>query len=375
MPHEPGQRPSATRTIFDRDILRSNLPVLPRAGNPVLIIVGSTSNLTADIIRLNNVEGLAYADGIVHCACYGGSRYAAVDVSTPNAPVILSSITSSIAFPGTLGGVTEITLKDNYAILAGYNTGHVTTVDFADIVNPVIVDAIGGVVGGPLYHARGIVRGVGANSNFAFVSTEDDWVHSINISDPTSLGVAGSVNDSVLLDRAWHITIDNTGTVVFVACTTPNHRVVSIDVSDPFNPQILHSYQSSTLMNSPWGISYRSGYLYVGCTSVDDFVILDATDPANLQFVGAGSASVGLGIGTSMATHPLASNYVVTAGSSGNYVALWDVSDPEIPSRIQILGDAAGRLNGARDVIVNPNGRYVYVASYNASRVAVIEVT
>lgn len=369
MSHEPGQRPSATRTIFERDIQYNTNPVLPAAADPVLVMRGSVFDTTF----LLAVEGLAYRDGIVHCAVYSGSRYTAVNVEDPDNPFVVGSVQSpgSGPFQGSLGGSVEVILKDDYAILAAYNFGNITSVDFSDLANPQIVSTIGGTAT-PLFHARGIARGTHANSNFAFVSADqspDGRFLAINISDPTSLGIASWITHPTFLDLCWHVAVNEDSTVAYVVTNFNSARVTCIDISDPFNMSFLGSVQLTPL-GPGWGCAYRDGYVYAGV--VQGVAIVDVSDPTAPTMVSSTS-----NINTVFGVTTLRSNYILACYPSNDRLTCWNVSDPTAATSGwsgSALTDTL-RLNGARDVIVNPNGQFAYVAAYDGHRLTVVGIT
>lgn len=375
MSHEAGQRPSATRTIFDRDILHPTNPVLP-GSDPVLTIRGSV----AANPNLLNVEGITYRDGIVHCACFGSARYTAVNVQDPDNPFIVGSYAGPTN-AGGLSGTTEIVLtEDGVPILAAYGVGNVTSINNTDPANPTLLNTIygtqfGGTYSTSMLHVRGIIR-VG---NFAFVTSDQAKLFAINISDPAHLGVASVISTSTststgALAWAWHIARNDEGTIAYITTQnsdgSPGARCTCVDISNPYNMQILGS-RSVTPNQGGWGMSYRGGYCYVG--GGQRLVIMDVNDPTNPTQVGGSP----VGGTTIFGTTPLQGRYVLVCEPFTDALRCYKVSDPTVP----VTGWAgsavshATLLNGARDVVVNPNGQFAYVAAYDGSRITVVGIT
>jgi hypothetical protein len=380
MPHEPGQKPSATRPIFERDITRTT-PIVFDSGDPVLTLRGSTGS--AGTAFLPSVEGLKYRDGIVHCACFGG-RYTAVNVMDPDNPYVVGSVLDPAAvgpLQFALNGVTEIVLKDQYAMLAAFGFGFLTTVDFSDLTNPQIVNKL--TLQPPTVTKLFHLRGLASHGNVAYgscdIGSNFGNFHTFNISDPAHPSIMDSIAETVSLgplQQAWHLDINEDATLAFVATQagSPNSRLTVIDIADPWNINVIGSTIVGGAPNSPgWGCSYRGGYCYVG--GGGRLLVVDVRVPTAPVLVG--SAGSTLGNPTVYGTLPLRSHHVFACNPFNDRLQVWNVSDPANPTTGWTGSSVASSisLDGARDVVLDDHGNFAYVAAYDGSRVTVVQIT
>lgn len=364
--HEPGDRPSATRTVFDVDIKRPHLPVLP-SDDPVLTLRGSVLSFTT----LQNVEGLAYRDGFVHCAVFSSGAYTIVNVMDPDNPVVVGSINNSaLTAPHTngLSGPTEIGLKDQYAIVASYGIGRVTAFDFTNMSNPQPVSSVGGTVANPAFNTLAHVRGLAIAGNFAFVSTDFDRFAAINISNPASMSIASYIEHSTFLDLAWHVALNEDATIAYVVTQQSPARVTCIDISNPYAMSILGTTVLTGFF-AGWGCSYHDGFVYAGVSGLAAVNVIDPTAPF--------AVSRSVDTNPVFGTNTLRSHYALACFPFGDRLECYDVFNPASLSTGWAGSSVTNSvtMNGPRDIVFDDYKNFAYVAAYDGSRLTVVQIT
>ena len=161
---------------------------------------------------------------------------------------------------------------------------------------------------------------------------------------PTS---AGSISDGSLnTTRSVYVS----GKYAYVAASEADSLTI-VDVSDPSSPAIAGSVSDGGVLLDGARSVYVSGeYAYVAAFTAGSLTIVDVSDPSDPSFAGSvrdiqldGARSV-----------YVSGKYAYVAASSADRLTIVDVSDPSAPT---IAGSvSSGQLNGARSVYVS--GKY-----------------
>jgi len=208
--------------------------------------------------------------------------------------------------------------------------------------------------------------GVYVKGRYAYVTAETDGdFHVIDIADPTSPAIVGSLNESG--DPVDIVVVGNYAYVV----DSSQDRVEVIDVSNPASPSQVATVGSTSTMERPRQLYAKGNYLYVTAYDNERLVIVDISDPLNPAIVGNHTFSGG-------SIDPrdvyVVGNYAFVAHSFGTDARLSsiDVSDPTNPTLVQTFNIPSPTTNGRYIHVV---GRYAYVTDNTSDVLNVIDVS
>ncbi|CAE7776634.1 unnamed protein product [Symbiodinium sp. CCMP2592] len=205
--------------------------------------------------------------------------------------------------------------------------------------------------------------GIAIEGGLAYVASQfDDGVTVLDITDPTSPTLAGSIKDRTILDYASGIAIR--GAHAFVGT---QGYFVSISIADPSNMTIVSSVHDS--FSRIYGIDQvvlDGNYAYVASQWGSALSVIDITDPSNLTLAGTLHVS---SLFYGVRGIDIVGDRAYLCTNNGNIdFAVVDISDPSNPSLIGTL--SAGELEqAARTVVV---GSYAYVTGMQTDSLVVV---
>ena len=330
----------------------------------------------------------------------GGSTYAAVaafeddgvqilDVTNPSAITAAGSATDDGALE--LDGATGITTftsggRTYAAVAAGIDDG----VQILDITDPSAITAADGIDDTEtleLDGADGITTFTSGGSTYAAVTTyNDDGVQILDITDPSAITAAGSIDGTALeLDGASGIAVFESGGSAYAAVAAYNDDGVQIlDVTDPFAITAADGIDDTKTLelDNAHGIATftSGGSAYAAVAAFSGGVqILDITDPSAITAAGSIDATALKLDGASgiVVFESGGSTYAAVAAFSGG-VQILDITDPyDITAAGNITDTTNLELDGARGIATFTSGgsTYAAVASIIDDGVQILDVT
>ena len=196
------------------------------------------------------------------------------DISNPEAPLFVSSITNGGASAPFLDNPQDIKVRGDYAYVASWDSNRVQVLDISDPENPIAASSITTGAGQPLL---GLTKSITISGNYLFVTAESSPAMNIlDISDPTNISAVGTFFDASL---TWGgpVDVEVAGDYAYVSSATSD-KIVVIDISDPSNPSLkgtINDGQDGAALNQPTDIEIHGNYLYVASASSNKLEILD----------------------------------------------------------------------------------------------------
>ena len=308
-----------------------------------ILDVTNPSNVTA-ADSITNGDGL-HLDGADEIAIFesGGRTYAAVaakysgavqllDVTNPSNVTAADNTYDNYDF--SLYGAEDIAIFESgghtyAAVAAGYYSG----IQVPDVTNPSNVTFAGSIEDldnlNNIYDGDIAIFESGGYTYAAVIVSYPQKIQILNVTDPSSIALAGNITDSndLVLDGARAIAIFESGTRTYAAVATASQygdsSVQLLDVTDP-----------SSIASAG------------NITDNDDLLLSDARDITIFKTGGHTYAAV-----------------AATGEYGDNGVQLLDVTDPaNVTSAGRIADDAALTLGGARAIATFESGGHTYAA-------------
>lgn len=269
-------------------------------------------------------------------------------------PTVKSTLTDS-----RLAGSEGIAVVGRYAYVVSNSTDRLNIIDISNPLSPAIVGSLqdSNLMNG----AEDIV----VNGNYAYVTEElgTDFVV-IDISNPSDPRITGSVSHADFLNFPEDVYV--VGKYAYVSAETGQYFTI-IDVGDPYNPVITASF-TDALFGNIEGVHVSGKYAYVTAENTDSLVIIDISNP-NIPFIVGSVSSVTMNAASGVY---VSGKYAyVTAETSSRFV----VVDVSIPSAPVIVGSLTNTefLTGIDNLYVA--GKYAYVTAVNDDSVSIIDVS
>ncbi|HLX18825.1 MAG TPA: hypothetical protein VKR23_01625 [Gaiellaceae bacterium] len=304
----------------------------------------------------------------------------------------------SLANATSLSGADAVAISGSYAYVTAYNAGTLTVVDISNPVSPQVV--------GQTAFASSLLNGtnIAISGSYAYVvsknrngasgsNVNDDGSGNsltiVDISNPTTPTIVGSLHDSVNLFGAYGVAVS--GMYAYVAaqgcltnqpCKNPNvgDDFAVVDVFDPSNPALVATIHNQSLP-SPWtgsgalkhatSVALMGDYAFVTAAYTDRLTAIDVSDPAAPTIAGSIQDTSQLEFPVDVAT---SNGYAFVADQFQGLgrVAAVDVHDP---TSMQIAGSLTNLsyLNGAYRIRVR--NAFAYVAGTYASSMAAIDIS
>ena len=253
-----------------------------------------------DALELNGASGITTFKS-------GGSTYAAV-ASFDDGGVQILNITdpynvtaagnidgTALELEGARGIATFESGGSTYAAVAAYLDQGVQILDITDPYNVTAADNIGGTAL-ELHGASGIATFKSGGSTYAAVASfVDRGVQILNITDPSDITAAGSIDwgGSLVLRGAEDIAVFKSGGSTYAAVAAyQDDAVQMLDMTDPYNVTAAGSITDTVALElrGARGIAtFESGgrtYAAVAAYEDDGVQMLDITDPYNVTAAG-----------------------------------------------------------------------------------------
>jgi len=256
-----------------------------------------------------------------------------VDVSDRSAPKIVGSVQTPH------GSVRDVVISGDYAYLAA---GSLEVMNVAIPWYPFIVGSTGGVL-------LGSTQAVAVSGSYAYVVCTDDGLKVIDISNPSSPQVVGSLpTDNYMEDIAI------SGSYAYIALPDPGLQIINI--SNPTSPYVVDSVD---ILNA-YSVTISGSYAYVATWNQGLYVV-DISAAPTCHIIGE------LDIGANgLDFIEVSGSYVYIDGFGGG-IGIIDISNPSSPN-----------LVGMVDIPNNPSdlavvGSYAYAAAYGLEIVQLCE--
>ena len=265
-------------------------------------------------------------DAIVGSCADGWDRDVAVTGSTSLADEIGPYVVGSLDTYRTNG----VTISGNYAYVTNVFEG----LKIIDISNPQSPKLIGSL------NTDGHACGVTISGNYAYVTNVFEGLKIIDISNPQSPKLVGSLNTGYING----VTIS--GNYAYAAADLAGLKI--IDISNPQNPELVSSLNTDGYAR---GVTVSGNYAYMadygGSLRSAGLKIIDISNPQNPGLVGSLNTNAAYGVTVS-------GNYAYVA-DYGAGLKIIDISNPQSPGLVGSLN-----TNFACEVILS--GNYAYVA-------------
>ena len=356
-------------------------------------ITAADSITNTATLKLNGPRGIATFKS-------GGSTYAAVassqddgvqilDITDPSAITAADSITAALELDGAWGITTFESGGSTYAAVASSVDDGVQILDITDPSNVTAADSIGDDGTLELDNPLGIATFKSGGSTYAAVtSSVDDGVQIIDITDPSDITAADSINDdnTLVLDDPRGITTFKSGGSTYAAVTSFGEDGVQIlDITDPSAITAADSITAALELDGAWGITtFESGgstYAAVASSVEDGVQILDITDPSAIT----AADSIG-DDGTLVLNDPRGittfesggSTYAAVAAPGDDGVQILDITDPSnVTAADSIDDDGTLVLDGPRGITTFESGgsTYAAVTSFVEDGIQILDIT
>jgi len=271
----------------------------------------------------------------------------------PSGPTVVGSVTNA-----QLDQARGIHVVGNYAYVCAFIVDRLTVVDISNPASPSVVGSVADATN--LDGARGIY----VVGNYAYVTAfQSGRVTVVDISNPAAPSVTGSVTSAQLTGATG---IHVVGNYAYVTAFSVD-RLTIVNISNPAAPTITGSVLHATNLDGGTGVWTVGNYAYVAATNSDRLTVVDVSTPASPAIVGS-VTSTQL---DSCQTLQVVGNYAYVAVGNDR-VTVVDVSTPSAPTVAGSVLDAT-QLNAPRGIHVV--GNYAYVACATADRITAVDIS
>ena len=298
--------------------------------------------------------------------------------------------TDDLRLKGALGVAVFASGGSTYAAVTAFNEG----VQILNVTDPYNIAAAGSIANTDTLELDGAV-GIaifesGGGTYAAVTASGSKGVQILNVTDPYNIAAAGSIanTDTLELDGADGIAVFESDGGTYAAVVAHNDDGVQIlNVTDPSNVVAAGSINSTGApeLDGPRDIAiFASGgrtYAAVASSDSNGVQILNVTDPSNVVAAGSinstgapkldGSQNIAVFVSGS-------STYAAVAAYRDNAVQILNITDPSDITAAGSITDAdAPRLQVPRGIAVFVSGSSTYaaVAAHNGNAVQVLNVT
>ena len=195
------------------------------------------------------------------------------------------------------------------------------------------------------------------SGRYVYVAGEGTDVVSIDISNPTSPVVMGTVTGTTL-----HKAIAISGKFVYTVSWSGNYFEV-FDFSDPTNPVLVKQKSIGSMPLSGLAIDGRYAYV-VNTIASNSLFVLDLSNPRDPVIIGQVSTSI-------VASDVVAQNgYAYISSSGGKTLTVVDVRNPVSPIKVKTI--STGLTSWPQYLSIQ--GRYIYAALSGDGMLGVIDI-
>ena len=354
-----------------------NSPPTVNAGQDQEVVEGATVSLSGTVSDDDPEDDLTYSwthDSALAITITGSGSVSA----SFTAPIVAANTTFTVTL-----AVSDGTVEVSDAL-------QVTVTDSPGL-NLTAADGITDAGTLKLLGARGIATFTSGGSTYAAVAAYDDnGVQILDVTDPSAITAAGSINDTgtLELEGAYGIATFTSGGSTYAAVASFNDDGVQIlDITDPSDITAADNIgDTGTLeLDGAWGIATfeSGGSTYAAVAAYDDngVQILNITDPSditaadNIGDTGTLELDGAYGIATFTSG---GSTYAAVASTIDDGVQILNVTDPyNVTATDSIGGAGTPELEGAYGIATFTSGgsTYAAVAAYFYDGVQILNVT
>jgi hypothetical protein len=344
---------------------------IQNTGGSTTLLSADTTNGRISIGSLGTAQGQLYVSGALPSAAVGsattglsGPRAIATqgnyvyivnavsgtlvvyDESNPASPVKLGSTTTDLAQP------TSIVVQGHYAYVTDFFNQILVVFD---ISNPNSPTAMG-------FSATGLTAGpisVAVSGQYAYVTTYNGGssLVTFDISNPASPVRTGTTATG--LSNASYVAVQ--GRYAYVA-SRGNSSLVTFDLAVPGVPVKVGSI--STGLNAPTSVAVQGRYAYIVDNGNDTLTSFDVSNPASP----ASAGSVSLGASSGGTNIYIQGHYAYVTLNSSAKVGVYNITNPASMSAVGTFNTGTGPYD------INVQGRYAYVAAYNANSISAFDL-
>ncbi|CAE7311416.1 unnamed protein product, partial [Symbiodinium sp. CCMP2456] len=208
--------------------------------------------------------------------------------SEASARVDKVDVVAALQDPVQLNGAYAIAVAGDYAYITAASDAAISVLNIADPTSPTLAGSIKDLT--ILDISKGIVirgdYGVGIagldqvvlDGNYAYVAAgRGNSLLVFDITDPTNLTVASVVHDPTILQSANGI--DIVGDLAYVAT---NDRMAVFNISDPSSPSPVGNFDAGGQMDGAFRVAVVGNHAYVTASARRALVVLDVTDLSNI---------------------------------------------------------------------------------------------
>ncbi len=305
------------------------------------------------------------------------------------------ALVGHVSDPNLLSGTTSVAVSGNYAYTTAYYAGRLTVVDISDPTNPQIVGetpSASSLENGSTVNIAGHYAYVASKNANASMSSNDDGTGNaltvVDISNPTSPQIVGSVHDSSKLFGAYGIAVS--GHYAFVASqgllsgqpTAPDTSSGSFSVIDLNNlsagvvanidnGSLPGSWAGTNALEHATSVAISGSYAYVTAFYSSRLTVINISNPLSPSIV-ASLSSPQLAFAADVAVQGNDAYVADQTGGSANQFTVVNVSSPASPTIVGGLSNGTV-LNGAYRIRLH--GNFAYLSASSVATVAAIDIS
>jgi hypothetical protein len=356
-------RDGPTKPIFDVGKRRGAVRIgsqLPSVYVPPIPPFVPTCPVHATVVdaAITDVQAVATSGNYAFVGSYFGSTVAAINLSDPDAPVVVGSITDS-----DLSGVSGLAISGTTLFAACEGSNALVSIDISDPTTLAILHTFtNGSLSGP--------DSVAINGTVAYVpSFGTKRVFAIDISTPSAMTLISSVQDTTHLTGAFAIAHNGANTVVVGTLGGGTNRLTIVDVTNPA-AMVVSDFLTHADINDVYAVYCTTTTAFAVCNFTAKLVAADITDPYNVTRI-ASFTSLELGDPQGIAVD--GDIAYLTMSPPGGVFAI-DISDPRAMVAAGSVEDAVdGYLGGGWGIA--QSGDFLVVAANSPELVSLVHTS
>jgi len=274
----------------------------------------------------------------------------------------------------------RVTIANNYAYIASYNS---SALEIVNLTNPSAPVHEGRIVNGTDGALLNGAIDVAVSGNYAYVASYlSNALEIVNITTPSAPFHEGQIvngTDGALLMNPR--SVDVVGKYAYVASYGSNAlEIINITTpSAPFHEGQIVNGKGKALLNGPVSVDVVENYpyAYVASSGSNALEIVNLSDPAapvHEASLTDGTDGALLGAPKSVT---VVGYYAYIASYSSNALEIIDISNKSVPVHKGSVAKITGGtyLNGPVDARISSDATYAYIASLSGSTLDIVDVT
>lgn len=328
-----------------------SLPAVTATGS-VLTVIGSVTDALLDRVQFIIIDD---ANDDVYLTSPPNDRLIKCDISTPSAPTVTGSRSSSTTLDNAMG----LAKSGNYVHVAANLDNCLTSNDITG-ANPAFGDNVVSVTD------LQAPTDVGISGTTAFVlasiASADDKLTAVDITDPLNLAlVSGGVLQSSLFNLVTRILVDPVDQLAYVLSDSTADTLSIVDISNPASMSIVGSLTDASLGGLEGQMVKDGDVLYVTRSGVTSIDVSTPATPAILDATAVSGSSGICKIG----------DMLFIARGTSDAISVVNASDPANLSAIIYTLTDSTNLAGVQQLATD--GTYIYAAVFTADRLTVLQ--